>query len=276
MPALLVGVLVYLSVSVCDYYGLACAALGMVATTIGTGAALSLFGAAAKLCAGLNSLAKDSDAHGSSHASFAGMVASGSSTTRYAFGPPGNVSTAWRVPHIQAYQTHLSMLYCVRACATAVLAYATIAAVLLRSPVANTYGEPGGDAPRIGEGGDPNPPLQSLDARRVGMYVLEPVVLLAAVVGASYPFTISSMCAQTATKVAASVVAESEVQLMRRYLFPPTACYCAFRLSPLLARRSSSRSRPWRRWPVASCAPPVPTLLVAARATASQTIEPAC
>ena len=112
MPALLVGVLVYLSASVCDFYGVSCAGLGMVATFLGTGAALSLFSAFAKLCGTLNSLAKSSDAHGSSHASFSGMVASGSSST--------------------------SMLYCVRACAPAMLAYATIAAVLLRCPTAGT------------------------------------------------------------------------------------------------------------------------------------------
>jgi len=217
MPALLVGVLVYLSASVCDFYGVSCAGLGMVATSLGTGAALSLFSAFAKLCGTLNSLAKSSDAHGSSHASFSGMVASGSSST--------------------------SMLYCVRACATAVLAYATIAAVLLRCPTAGTSGQPGGDVPRIGEGGDP---LQRAgDANQVGMFVLQPIVLLAAVVGATFPFTISSMCIQTATKVASSVVAESEVQLMRRYgasLPPPLSLVPSSLFSPPLPSRSSS---PW-------------------------------
>ena len=64
MPSLLLGVTLYLALVIADYYGLSLAIVGAVAN-MATGAAISSFAGMAKLCKGLNSLSKTTDAHGS-------------------------------------------------------------------------------------------------------------------------------------------------------------------------------------------------------------------
>ena len=66
MPSLLLGVTLYLALVIADYYGLSLAIVGAVAN-MATGAAISSFAGMAKLCKGLNSLSKTTDAHGSTH-----------------------------------------------------------------------------------------------------------------------------------------------------------------------------------------------------------------
>ena len=66
MPSLLLGVTLYLSLIIADYYGLSLAIVGAVAN-MATGAATSSFAGMAKLCKGLNSLSKTTDAHGNTH-----------------------------------------------------------------------------------------------------------------------------------------------------------------------------------------------------------------
>ena len=123
------------------------------------------------------------------HVNAAAMVASGSATS--------------------------SMNQCVSICATAAFAVGTVAAVLMRTSEAGGYRPPSGPdgGQHIGEGG--GGATGDNDASHPSTFILQPIVLLALVVGASYPFAFSSMLFQAAGKVASSVICDAEVQLTR-------------------------------------------------------------
>ena len=107
-----------------------------------------------------------------------------------------------------------SMNYCVSICATAAFAIGTVAAVLLRTSETEAYhasSAPNGGG-HIGEGGGG---ASDTNTDHPSVFILQPIVLLALVVGASYPFAFSSMLFQAAGKVASSVICDAEVQLTR-------------------------------------------------------------
>ena len=137
-----------------------------------------------QVCSGINALSRTSDRETSS-SSLAAMVASGSATA--------------------------TMHQCVTICASAVVALATVAAVLARAPVTGTVSSP----THIGEGGGEGGVGDQDPSLHIGPFVLEPTVLLALVIGCSYPAALTSMSLQAAGKVASSVISESECQLTR-------------------------------------------------------------
>ena len=107
-----------------------------------------------------------------------------------------------------------SMNQCVSICATAAFAIGTVAAVLMRTSETGAYRPPNGGDQHIGEGGAGGAAGDN-NAGHPSVFILQPIVLLALVVGASYPFAFSSMLFQAAGKIASSVICDAEVQLTR-------------------------------------------------------------